>query len=78
MKRNWTAAIPLLAIYIGSVVAANWLTTRYGLISIGFGLYATAGTIAVGGAIMTRDFLQDGDPPCCTSPTRQANWRVTP
>jgi uncharacterized PurR-regulated membrane protein YhhQ (DUF165 family) len=53
------AGLALLAIYIGSVVAANWLTTRYGLIHVAPGLLATAGTFAVGGVIMTRDLLQD-------------------
>lgn len=59
MKRNWAAAIPLLAVYIGSIVLANWLTTRFGLIAVFPGLLTTAGTVAVGGAIMTRDLLQD-------------------
>lgn len=54
-----TAGLGLLAVYIGSVVAANWLTTRYGLVTVFPGLLTTAGTVAVGGAIMTRDFLQD-------------------
>lgn len=54
-----TAGLGLLAIYIGSIWAANWLTTRYGLITVAPGLVATAGTFAVGGAIMTRDLLQD-------------------
>lgn len=58
-SRNRKAGAVLLVIYVGSVVLANWLTTRYGFIAIGFGLYATAGTIAVGGVIMTRDLLQD-------------------
>jgi queuosine precursor transporter len=49
----------LLAIYVASVVLANWLTTRFGFISIGLGQMATAGTVAVGGAILVRDFLQD-------------------
>lgn len=53
------AAAGLLVIYIGSVVLANWLVTRYGLIGVGFGLVAPAGTFAVGGVIMTRDLLQD-------------------
>ena len=41
MKR--AAAVPLLLAYAGSVVLANWLVTRYGLISVGFGLVAPAG-----------------------------------
>jgi uncharacterized PurR-regulated membrane protein YhhQ (DUF165 family) len=52
-------AAPLLLIYIGSIIAANWLTTSYGLIPVAPGLTATAGTFAVGGVIMTRDLLQD-------------------
>ena len=59
MNRKTLAGAGLLAIYIASVVVANWLTTRYGLVSVGFGLYATAGTVAIGGVIMTRDLLQD-------------------
>ena len=47
-------------VFVGSVVLANYLTARYGLVGIGFGLMATAGTVAIGGAIMTRDLLQDG------------------
>lgn len=57
MKRQ--IGIVLLAIYIASVVIANWLTSRYGLVAVAPGLYATAGTFAVGGVIMTRDLLQD-------------------
>jgi uncharacterized PurR-regulated membrane protein YhhQ (DUF165 family) len=53
------AGAALLAVYTASVVLANWLTTRYGLVRAGFGLYCTAGTFAVGGVIMTRDLLQD-------------------
>jgi uncharacterized PurR-regulated membrane protein YhhQ (DUF165 family) len=56
---NWAAGIPLLAVYTGSITAANWLTTRYGLVPVAPGLTATAGTFAVGGVIMTRDLLQD-------------------
>jgi queuosine precursor transporter len=55
------AGYALLTIYITSIWAANWLTTRYGLIAAfpGTALKCTAGTFAVGGAIMTRDLLQD-------------------
>jgi len=56
-----TTGLALLATYITSIWAANWLTTRYGLIAAwpGAAITCTAGTFAVGGAIMTRDFLQD-------------------
>lgn len=50
---------PLLTVYVSSIVAANWLTTHYGLVSVAPGLSATAGTAVIGGVIMTRDLLQD-------------------
>jgi uncharacterized PurR-regulated membrane protein YhhQ (DUF165 family) len=57
--KRTAAGIALLTVYVSSIVAANWLTTKYGLIRVFPGLFATAGTLAVGGVIMTRDFLQD-------------------
>jgi len=53
------AGLALLFVYMTSIVAANWLTTRYGQVPVAPGLVATAGTFAIGGAVMTRDFLQD-------------------
>lgn len=47
-------------LYIGVVVLANDLSTRYGLVSIGFGLSASAGTYAAGAALGLRDLVQDG------------------
>lgn len=44
--------------YIGAIVAANWLTNRYGFISV-LGVGMTAGTIAAGAALGARDALQD-------------------
>lgn len=58
-QRKRTIGAALFAVYVTSVVAANWLTTRNGLISVGFGLLAPAGTLVIGGVIMTRDLLQD-------------------
>ena len=57
--RKHAAGAALLAVYVGSIVAANWLTTRYGLVPVFPGLVTTAGTVVIGGVIMTRDFLQD-------------------
>lgn len=48
-----------LAAYITAIVAANWLTTRYGLIHVGPGLMTTAGTFAAGAALLLRDVVQD-------------------
>lgn len=60
MTKTKTAAVILTAIYVGSVWLANWLASRYGLIRVWpTGLLVPAGTFAVGGVIMTRDFLQD-------------------
>lgn len=42
-----------------SIVVANWVTTRYGFIPVGFGYQATAGTFAAGFALALRDGTQD-------------------
>lgn len=49
----------LLAIlaYVASVVLANIVTERLGLVSVGFGLMVTAGTYAAGFALLARDFV---------------------
>ncbi|NKS29262.1 VUT family protein [Rhodococcus hoagii] len=47
------------AILIGSVLAANWATTRFGFVPVGFGQQATAGTFAAGFALAARDATQD-------------------
>jgi uncharacterized PurR-regulated membrane protein YhhQ (DUF165 family) len=49
------AAAGLLA----AVIAANYVTTRFGFIPVGFGLQATAGTIFAGVALALRDVIQD-------------------
>lgn len=60
MSKNRTIiALLAIAAYLGSVVLANWLTTRYGFVSVGFGKTATAGTFAAGGALVVRDVVQD-------------------
>lgn len=48
-----------LTTYIAAIVAANWLTTHYGLVPVGFGLITTAGTFAAGAALLLRDVVQD-------------------
>lgn len=49
------SAIGLLA----CILAANFVTTRYGLVPVGFGLMATAGTYFAGLTFVLRDALQD-------------------
>jgi uncharacterized PurR-regulated membrane protein YhhQ (DUF165 family) len=46
-----------LTAYITSIVAANYLTSHYGLVPVGFGLLVTAGTFAAGAALLLRDFV---------------------
>lgn len=59
MKRSRTLAIVAAVTYLATVMLANWLTTRYGFVPVGFGQTATAGTFAAGGALVVRDVLQD-------------------
>jgi uncharacterized PurR-regulated membrane protein YhhQ (DUF165 family) len=53
---GWAAAVG----FVVSIVLANWLTTRYGFVSVGPGLTATAGTFAAGAALGLRDLVHDG------------------
>jgi len=55
---NKTRAALALVGYIGTIVAANWMTSTYGLVPIGFGLAVTAGTFAAGFAHLLRDAVQ--------------------
>lgn len=59
MSPRRAVALVAVAVYLGSVVLANWLTTHYGFIDVGFGHAATAGTFAAGGALFVRDVVQD-------------------
>lgn len=45
--------------YVGTVVFANWITSRYGLVTAGLSLLVPAGTYAAGFALGLRDTLQD-------------------
>lgn len=54
-----TRGVLALATYTATIVLANWLTDRYGLAPMGFGLTATAGTYAAGAALLLRDVVQD-------------------
>lgn len=56
MATRRTAAV---AAFLALIVAANWLTSAYGLIPVGMGLVATAGTWAAGLVFLARDAVQD-------------------
>jgi uncharacterized PurR-regulated membrane protein YhhQ (DUF165 family) len=49
----------LLAAYVGTIVAANWAITRFGVVPVGFGLAAPAGVYFAGLAFTLRDLLHE-------------------
>lgn len=55
MRPRRIAAVLSLLAFVILVVAANYLTSRYGLMPIGFGLVVTAGTWAAGLVLLARD-----------------------
>lgn len=59
MSRIRALAILGSAAYVMAIVAANVLTARYGMVPVGFGFAATAGTYAAGLAFGARDLIQE-------------------
>jgi len=45
--------------FLGTILAANYVTTRYGMVPVGFGLLATAGTYFAGLSFVLRDAVHD-------------------
>lgn len=58
MTRKLAFVLAPLA-YISCIAAANYVTTRYGMVPVGFGLAATAGTYFAGLSFVLRDLVQD-------------------
>jgi uncharacterized PurR-regulated membrane protein YhhQ (DUF165 family) len=54
-----TIRIMLALSFLATIVAANYVTTEYGMVPVGFGLVATAGTYLAGLAFALRDSVQD-------------------
>lgn len=52
-------AIAASVAFVAMIALANWLTTKYGIVAVGFGLSATAGTFAAGATFTLRDEVQD-------------------
>lgn len=48
-----------VALYIGTIFAANWAIERYGTVPVGFGLMAPAGVYFAGLAFTLRDITHD-------------------
>lgn len=53
------AGLTLATAFLACILAANYVTTRFGMIPVGFGLVATAGTYFAGLTFILRDSLQD-------------------
>lgn len=51
--------IAITAAFLACILAANYVTSRLGMIPVGFGLIATAGTYLAGLTFVLRDALQD-------------------
>lgn len=56
-RRRVAVAAVAIVVFAATVVAANWLTARYGVIDVGLGLTATAGTFAAGATLLVRDWV---------------------
>jgi uncharacterized PurR-regulated membrane protein YhhQ (DUF165 family) len=48
-----------VAAFLATILLANYVTTELGMVSVGFGLTATAGTYLAGLSFVLRDSLQD-------------------
>lgn len=59
MRYRRSVGVAMAAGFLAAVIAANWLTTNYGFVGVGFGYTATAGTFAAGFALALRDATQD-------------------
>ena len=55
-RRPYLAGVAV-ALFVTTVVAANALTAAYGLIPVGWGMTATAGTATAGLSLLTRDWV---------------------
>lgn len=59
LKADQAARLGLTVAFLATILAANYVTTEYGLIPVGFGLTATAGTYFAGLMFVLRDSIQD-------------------
>ena len=59
MKKPTPVAVAAGAAFLACIVAANYVTTKYGFVPMGFGLMATAGTYFAGATFVLRDLIED-------------------
>ena len=58
-RRDRTLGLLAVAGYIATIYLANWAITRWGIVSVGFGLYAPAGVYFAGLAFTLRDAVHE-------------------
>jgi uncharacterized PurR-regulated membrane protein YhhQ (DUF165 family) len=58
MHKN-IARFTLTAVFLACILLANYATSRWGMVPVGFGLMATAGTYFAGLTFVIRDSLHD-------------------
>lgn len=56
---NHMTRLALFAAFVATVIGANWAISRYGIVSVGFGLTAPAGVYFAGLAFGLRDALHE-------------------
>lgn len=54
-----TLGVVFLALYLATIVAANWAIQTFGVVPVGFGLMAPAGVYFVGAAFTFRDLAHE-------------------
>lgn len=59
MNRPTLRPVAACAGFVATIVVANIATSRYGMVPVGFGLLATAGTYFAGASFVARDAVQD-------------------
>jgi uncharacterized PurR-regulated membrane protein YhhQ (DUF165 family) len=57
-ERTMRAALSIAG-FLACILGANYVTTEYGMVPVGFGLVATAGTYFAGLSFVLRDAVQD-------------------
>lgn len=59
MNHRKSVAVAAGVAFLACILAANYVTTEYGMVPVGFGLMATAGTYFAGATFVLRDLIQD-------------------
>ena len=59
MFKKFAASAGLLVAYVITILGANYVTTTFEMVPVGFGLEATAGTYLIGMLFILRDLIQD-------------------